>query len=78
MVAGLGLAGRVIPGWFSLVIVTRIRADPAAQVVGVLPKTCPLTVGEPAGHPAHHVGLIRSLSHTSFARGVVTHHSSAA
>jgi hypothetical protein len=68
----------VIPGWFFIVIVTPIRADPTPHGVGVLPETCPITVVNRPATRAHHVGLIRSLSHTSFTRGVVTHHSSAA
>lgn len=50
--AGPGLAGRVIPGWFSIVIVTLIEADPTTSVIGVFPKTCPITVvNRPATRP---------------------------
>jgi len=42
----------VIPGWFSIVIVTPIEADPAAHGVGVLTETRPITVvNRPATRP---------------------------
>jgi hypothetical protein len=75
-VAGPGLAGRVGSGWFSVVVVTQYRLDSVALAVGVLCVTCPTTVVNRPGHPAHHVGLIRSLSHIRWC--VVTPHSDAA
>jgi hypothetical protein len=42
----------VIPGWFSIVIVTPNVADPTVHGVGVLRETCPITVvNRPATRP---------------------------
>jgi hypothetical protein len=42
----------VIPGWFSIVIVTPIQADAATHVAGVLTETRPITVvNRPATRP---------------------------
>ena len=48
-VSAAGLAGRVVPGWFSIVIVTQIQADPTTHDGGVLTETCPTTVANRPG-----------------------------